>query len=78
MHRQRRRLAASAGTASAAYGFVSGIGATMVGMLIGQLYNGTAVPLIAGQAVVGGLSLLAVFITERGQLFGVGEDSEAG
>ncbi len=67
-----------AGTASAAYGFVSGIGATMVGMLIGQLYNGTAIPLIAGQAILGAFSLVAVFITERGQLFGVGEDSEAG
>lgn len=67
-----------AGTASASYGFVSGIGATMIGMLIGQLYNGTAVPLIAGQAVVGALSLCAVLITERGRLFGVGEDDEAG
>lgn len=64
--------------ASASYGFVSGIGATMIGMLIGQLYNGTAVPLIAGQAVVGALSLCAVLITERGRLFGVGEDDEAG
>ena len=50
----------------------------MVGMLIGQLYNGTAIPLIAGQAILGAFSLVAVFITERGQLFGVGEDSEAG
>ena len=67
-----------AGTASAAYGFVSGIGATLIGALVGQLYNGTAVPLVTGQALLGTLSLVCVFITERGQLFGIGEDHEAG
>ncbi|MBR9824736.1 MAG: multidrug effflux MFS transporter [Alphaproteobacteria bacterium] len=65
-----------AGTASAAYGFVSGVGAAIIGAVIGQLYNGTAIPLIAGQASLGLMAVIIVYITERGRLCGVGETSE--
>ncbi len=62
-----------AGTASAAYGFVSGVGAAIIGAVIGQLYDGTAIPLIAGQAFLGTSAVIIVLITERGRLCGVGE-----
>lgn len=66
-----------AGTASAAYGFVTGVVGGVIGAVIGQLYNGTGLPLIAGQAVMGAIALAIVFWTERGKLFGTGEDDEA-
>lgn len=64
-----------AGTASAAYGFLSGVVGALIGGAIGQLYDGTAIPLIASQAMMGALALAAVFITERGVLFAVTEDA---
>ena len=66
-----------AGTASAAYGFVTGVVGGIIGAVIGQLYNGTGLPLIAGQAVMGAIALAIAFWTERGRLFGTGEDDEA-
>ena len=58
-----------AGTASAAYGFVTGVVASLAGAFIGQLYDGTAVPLVTGQALMGALAIIIVFVTERGRLF---------
>lgn len=66
-----------AGTASAAYGFTSGVLATGIGAGLGQLYDGTGLPLIAGQAFLGAVTIGILFITERGRLFGVGEGEEA-
>jgi len=58
-----------AGTASAAYGFVTGVIASLAGALIGQLYDGTAIPLVTGQALMGALAFVIVLVTERGRLF---------
>jgi DHA1 family bicyclomycin/chloramphenicol resistance-like MFS transporter len=64
-----------AGTASATYGFFSGVVGALIGTLVGQMYDGSALPLIASQAVLGMLALAAVFVTERGVLFAVTEDA---
>ncbi len=61
-------------------GHIAGIGAAVVGslttflalasgLLIGQLFDGTTRPLIAGFAVLGLAGLVIVAITERGRLF---------
>ncbi len=65
-----------AGTASAAYGFVTGVVGAAIGGYIGHLYNGTPVPLIAGQAGMSAIALAIVYITERRKLFAVVEDWE--
>ena len=46
-----------AGTASALQGLLSTVGAALIGLLIGQLFNGTTVPLVAGFAICGALGL---------------------
>ena len=58
-----------AGTASSFIGAVTtGIAATL-GWYVGQLYDGTIVPLLAGFAAFGVLCLVLVLITEKGRLF---------
>ena len=58
-----------AGTASSVQGFVSTCGGVLLGLVIGQSFNGTALPLTLGYLVFGSLALLVVLITERGRLF---------
>ncbi|WP_294389808.1 multidrug effflux MFS transporter [uncultured Sphingomonas sp.] len=58
-----------AGTASSIQGFVSTCGGALLGLLVGQSFNGTTVPLTLGFLLLGGLALLIVFVTERGHLF---------
>ena len=58
-----------AGTASAAYGFATTTLSSLVGWVIGSRYDGSAIPVITGFAVLGALSLAAVAITEKGRLF---------
>jgi DHA1 family bicyclomycin/chloramphenicol resistance-like MFS transporter len=58
-----------AGTASSIQGFVSTLGAALIGVLIGQSFNGTTVPVAAGFFAIGCISMLIVLITERGRLF---------
>ncbi len=58
-----------AGTASSVQGFVSVTIGAVFGALIGQAFNGTTVPLVAGFLIAGLAALLAVMITERGRLF---------
>jgi DHA1 family bicyclomycin/chloramphenicol resistance-like MFS transporter len=58
-----------AGTASSVQGFVSTIGAAMIGAAIGQQFDGTLVPLTLGFVAFGTLALLIVLWTERGRLF---------
>ena len=48
-----------AGTASAVQGLVTTIGGALIGLAIGQLFDGTAVPMVAGFAVCGALAILA-------------------
>jgi DHA1 family bicyclomycin/chloramphenicol resistance-like MFS transporter len=66
-----------AGTAAALYGAVTSMSGAVIGSLIGQTYNGTVVPLVAGFVVMGAGALGLVIWTERGRLFGVGETPEA-
>jgi DHA1 family bicyclomycin/chloramphenicol resistance-like MFS transporter len=58
-----------AGTASSVQGFVSTCGGALLGLAIGQSFNGTVLPLTLGYFVLGSLSLGVVLITERGKLF---------
>jgi DHA1 family bicyclomycin/chloramphenicol resistance-like MFS transporter len=46
-----------AGTASALQGLITTVGGALIGLVIGQLFNGTTVPLIAGFVVCGMLAL---------------------
>lgn len=66
-----------AGTASAAYGFATGVIGAIIGAAIGQLYADSALPLVAGQAAMGGVTIGLVLVTEQGRLFGVGDDAPA-
>ena len=47
-----------AGTASALQGLITTVGGALIGLAIGQQFNGTTVPMIAGFAICGGLALL--------------------
>ena len=58
-----------AGTASSMIGFYTTIFGTLVGMVIGQAFNGTVLPLSVGFLSTGVLSLIVVIWTERGRLF---------
>lgn len=59
-----------AGTAAALYGSMTAISGALLGSLIGQTYDGSVTPLLAGMALLGAAALMVVFITERGRLFG--------
>ncbi|WEK49838.1 MAG: multidrug effflux MFS transporter [Candidatus Kaistia colombiensis] len=58
-----------AGTASSMIGFYTTIVGTLVGLIIGQAFNGTVLPLAVGFLATGVLSLIVVYWTERGRLF---------
>ncbi len=62
-------LGSIAGTASAAYGFATTTLSGAIGGLIGRAYNGTVAPVLIGYVILGLLSLIIVFITEKGRLF---------
>jgi MFS transporter, DHA1 family, multidrug resistance protein len=58
-----------AGTASSVQGFLSNSVGALLGLVIGQAFNGTTVPLALGFFVFGLASLAIVLVTERGRLF---------
>ncbi len=58
-----------AGTASSMLGFMSTTGGALLGLVIGQMFDGTIGPITLGYATLGVLSLLTVIWTERGRLF---------
>ncbi|MFV0623654.1 multidrug effflux MFS transporter [Sphingomonas sp. ac-8] len=58
-----------AGTASSVQGFVTSIGAVLVGSAIGQSYAGTTLPLAIGYLGIGIGALVLVYVIEGGQLF---------
>jgi DHA1 family bicyclomycin/chloramphenicol resistance-like MFS transporter len=58
-----------AGTASSVQGFISTAGGAIGGILIGQAFDGTTIPLYTGFLIGGLTALAAVLITERGRLF---------
>ena len=58
-----------AGTASSIQGFITSVGAVIVGSLIGQSYNGTTLPLAIGYLGIGVAVLAVVLVVEEGKLF---------
>jgi DHA1 family bicyclomycin/chloramphenicol resistance-like MFS transporter len=58
-----------AGTASSVLGFMSTVGGTVIGAGIGQAFNGTALPMVAGYFTVSIIGLVFVLIAEKGRLF---------
>ncbi|MDR3505897.1 MAG: multidrug effflux MFS transporter [Acidocella sp.] len=59
-----------AGTAASVQGFINMLGAALIGFCIGQLFDGTVIPLAVGFGLCGIAGLAVVVITERGKLFG--------
>ena len=58
-----------AGTASSVLGFMGTAGGTIIGAIIGQSFNGTALPLVTGFFSVSIVGLVFVLLAERGKLF---------
>lgn len=58
-----------AGTASSVIGFMGTVGGSLIGALIGQSFDGTALPMVAGFFAVSLAGLIFVLIGEKGQLF---------
>ncbi|CAN7299007.1 multidrug effflux MFS transporter [Rhizobium rhizogenes] len=58
-----------AGTAASITSSVSTTGGVLLGGLVGQMFNGTPQPLIAGFTIFGALSILATLWAENGKLF---------
>ena len=63
-------MAPIAGTASSTQGTLSTIVGALIGAGIGQAYDGTLAPFLAGLTGIGLLALAIVTITERAHLFG--------
>jgi DHA1 family bicyclomycin/chloramphenicol resistance-like MFS transporter len=55
-----------AGTASALQGLLSTIGAALIGLFIGQMFDGTTVPLVGGFVVCGALGLVIAWWANAG------------
>jgi DHA1 family bicyclomycin/chloramphenicol resistance-like MFS transporter len=62
-------MAPIAGTASSVQGVVSTLGAAGVGFAIGQAFDGTVIPYLAGVAACASLSFVLVMLTEPKRLF---------
>ncbi len=58
-----------AGTAASVQGFCTTIGGALIGFFVSQHFDGTVLPLMAGFFVCAMASVIAVLITEKGQLF---------
>ncbi|WP_324750227.1 multidrug effflux MFS transporter [Sphingomonas sp. LY54] len=54
-----------AGTASAVQGLISTIGGALIGLAIGQAFDGTTAPLLAGFALCGALALATAYWANR-------------
>ena len=63
-------MAAIAGTASSVQGVTGTVGGSLIGLAIGQAFDGTALPFLVGLAACGLVALALVWWTERGRLFG--------
>ena len=68
-------MASIAGTASSVQGVVGTIGGALLGLFIGQAFDGTARPFLVSLAACGAAALALVIWTERGRLFGAIERS---
>jgi len=58
-----------AGSAASIQGFISIVGASLIGALIGQSFNGTLVPMTVGFLAGGILALASALAAENGRLF---------
>jgi DHA1 family bicyclomycin/chloramphenicol resistance-like MFS transporter len=58
-----------AGTASSVLGFMGTVGGAALGAAIGQSFNGTALPMVAGFFSVSLIGFIFVLIGEKGKLF---------
>ena len=56
-----------AGVAAGVIGSLSTLISLILGLLIGQSYNGTVLPLVGGFALLGTGALITMFVTERGR-----------
>ena len=65
-----RNMAPIAGTASSFQGVTGTIGGALIGLTIGQAFDGTHLPFLLGLALCGMIALGLVLWTERGRLFG--------
>jgi DHA1 family bicyclomycin/chloramphenicol resistance-like MFS transporter len=70
-------MAPIAGTASSVQGVVSTIGAAAIGFLIGQSFDGTAVPFVVGTALCAAGGFALIVLTEPKRLFARIEAREA-
>jgi DHA1 family bicyclomycin/chloramphenicol resistance-like MFS transporter len=62
-------MAPIAGTASSVQGVIGTLGASIIGFLIGQAFDGTPTPFVVGTAICAALGLVAVLLTEPKRLF---------
>lgn len=58
-----------AGTAASVQGTISTLGGAAIGILIGQSFHQSSLPIVAGFFLCGATALLVVLLTERGRLF---------
>jgi len=70
-------MGAFAGTASSIQGVIGTIGGALIGLAIGQAFDGTVVPFLAGMTMTAAVSVLIVLATERGRLLQPLEPAEA-
>lgn len=68
-------LGAVAGTAAAVFGFIQTVGGALIGGYVGQLFDGTTIPVATGYFSMGVLALICILVAENGRLFGVGEQN---
>ncbi|MGA9580604.1 MAG: multidrug effflux MFS transporter [Allosphingosinicella sp.] len=61
-----------AGTASSVQGTIGTIGGALLGLAVGQSFDGTLIPMVGSFAAFGALGLGILVVTERGRLFGEG------
>jgi DHA1 family bicyclomycin/chloramphenicol resistance-like MFS transporter len=62
-------MAPIAGTASSVQGVITTLGAAVIGFAIGQAFDGTVIPYLAGVAACASLSFVLVMLTEPKRLF---------
>lgn len=65
-------MGAIAGTASSVQGLIQTVGGALIGVVIGQAFNGTTVPLYAGAVACATAALVVIAIADRGRLFARG------
>ena len=62
-------MASIAGTASSVQGVIGTVGAAAIGFLIGQLFDGTAVPFVVGTALCAAGGFVLILLTEPKRMF---------